>query len=250
MMAVLSPSYPQYLPIIQQASSTYGVPWQILAGIAQAETSFGSNPNTYVPGKAGEIGIMQLTPGIAQQFNVNPYDPTQNINGAAAYLSQLYTQYGNWPSAVAAYNGSGPAAQQYSTNVLQTASALGYAPNAGVVQQQPSLIAGPAGSSAPGGNFTDITDPNFWTGILMSGAGTLGGPASALNPGFATDIGAGGNPNTPGVPPAAPDPLAWLKANWPIVAAVGGIAIIVIASIGSLFHTSEGGKTTIVPIPA
>lgn len=58
---------------------------------------------------------MQLMPSTAASLGVsNPLDPTQNINGGAKYLSQLYKQFGgNIPETLAAYNAGPGAVQQY-----------------------------------------------------------------------------------------------------------------------------------------
>jgi hypothetical protein len=47
---------------------------------------------------------MQLMPGTAAGLGVNPNDPAQNLAGGRAYLAQLYSQFGNWHDALAAYN--------------------------------------------------------------------------------------------------------------------------------------------------
>ena len=57
---------------------------------------------------------MQLTPAIAQQYNVSdPNNPLQSAIGGALYLRDLYHQYGNWLLAAAAYNGGGSAVEYY-----------------------------------------------------------------------------------------------------------------------------------------
>lgn len=64
---------------------------------------YDSNGNV-ITSSAGAIGIMQLMPGTASDEGVNPYDPEQNFAGGEAYLQQLYAKYGDWPTALAAYN--------------------------------------------------------------------------------------------------------------------------------------------------
>lgn len=101
------PTYPssiaQWLPQMQQASSLYGVPVPILAGVMNQES--GGTPGAYSP--AGAIGLMQLEPGTAMGLGVNPYDPTQNIMGGAKYLASLYSSFHSWPLALAGYNAGG-----------------------------------------------------------------------------------------------------------------------------------------------
>jgi soluble lytic murein transglycosylase-like protein len=55
-------------------------------------------------GAAGEVGLFQLMPATAAGLGVDPYDLNQNIQGGIAYLRQMYTTFGNWKDAVAAYN--------------------------------------------------------------------------------------------------------------------------------------------------
>lgn len=81
-------------------------------------------------GDAGEIGIGQLKPGTAAEVGVDPYDPYQNIEGAAKYLKKQLDATGNMHSALAAYNqglagsrGKGSqAGKQYADSVLQAAA--------------------------------------------------------------------------------------------------------------------------------
>ncbi|WP_082053702.1 lytic transglycosylase domain-containing protein [Gordoniibacillus kamchatkensis] len=89
---------------INQAADRYSVPAGILKNIMMAESS--GNPN--IPDSpAGAQGLMQFMPGTARDLRIDPYDPNQAIQGAARYLSQLYSKYGDWKLAVAAYN-AGP----------------------------------------------------------------------------------------------------------------------------------------------
>ena len=57
---------------------------------------------------------MQLMPSTASSLSVDPFVPTQAVNGAAKLLSSYYSQYGSWPVALAAYNAGPAAVQEYS----------------------------------------------------------------------------------------------------------------------------------------
>jgi len=111
---------------IQAAAPSYGVPPALALAVATKESGL----NQAARGSAGEIGVFQLMPGTAAQLGVNPSDLTANIDGGLTYLSQLYAQFGDWGTALEAYNG-GPgnvtrgtvssAAQSYSASVLAAA---------------------------------------------------------------------------------------------------------------------------------
>lgn len=161
----------ELIPIFNTAASTYNVPAPILEAVAYQETSMGGNPNTYVVGAAGELGVMQTTPGIVSAYGINPYDPTSDINGAAHYLSDLFQKTGSWSAAVAAYNGSGPAAQAYSSTVMANAVNLGFS-DGSTTSSNPISSAITAGITAaiPGGTqiAAAITwAENNWIEILI-----------------------------------------------------------------------------------
>ena len=111
---------------IQAAAPSYGVPPALALAVATKESGL----NQAAVGSAGEIGVFQLMPGTAAQLGVNPSDLTANIDGGLTDLSQLYAQFGDWGTALEAYNG-GPgnvtrgtvssAAQAYSASVLAAA---------------------------------------------------------------------------------------------------------------------------------
>jgi murein DD-endopeptidase MepM/ murein hydrolase activator NlpD len=85
-------SYPQLLGLWQQAGSTYGVPWQVLAAINKVESNFGRNMG---PSSAGAIGWMQFMPATWLEWGVDangdgvadPWNPTDAIFSAARYLA-------------------------------------------------------------------------------------------------------------------------------------------------------------------
>lgn len=91
---------------LQNASNQYGVPLPLLESVAQTESSY--NPNAV--SSAGAQGLMQIMPANDASFGVtNPFDVQQSANAGAAYLSQLYVKYGDWNTALIAYN-QGPTA--------------------------------------------------------------------------------------------------------------------------------------------
>lgn len=88
--------------IVSSAAAANGVPPAIAFAQAQQESSW--NPNAYNAG-SGATGLFQLEPATAAQLGVtNLTDPTQNANGAMKYMAQLYAQFGDWGTALAAYD--------------------------------------------------------------------------------------------------------------------------------------------------
>jgi hypothetical protein len=126
--AVPSPAIQQAL---QSASASTGVPYPLLAAVANRESGF----NPQAVGSSGEQGLMQIMPATGQQLGLtNPFDPTANATAGAKYLSQLYGQYGDWNTALIAYNeGPGklasgvivPASQTYANAILADQSSYG-----------------------------------------------------------------------------------------------------------------------------
>lgn len=95
----------QWRPVVDAASRQTGVPAGILEAVMHQES--GGNHNALSP--VGAIGLMQLMPDTAKGLGVNPHDPAQNVLGGARYLKAMYDRFGNWESALAAYN-AGPGA--------------------------------------------------------------------------------------------------------------------------------------------
>lgn len=90
-----------YSSQIASAAATYGLDPSLLSAVISAESA--GNPNAISP--VGAQGLMQLMPATGASLGVtNPFDPTQNINAGAQYLSQLISQFGDVSTALAAYN--------------------------------------------------------------------------------------------------------------------------------------------------
>lgn len=109
--------------ILTTAANNNGIPPALLIAQAQQESSL--NPNAY-NASSGATGLLQLEPATAAQLGVtDALDPTQNAEGGASYLAQLYNEFGSWVAALAAYDW-GPANVQkaqaaYGTNWLSQA---------------------------------------------------------------------------------------------------------------------------------
>jgi cell wall-associated NlpC family hydrolase len=144
---------PALLSIYEEVGDEYDLPWQVLAGIGQEECDQGRDrdpsctiePGATGPGvanAAGASGPMQIGTGGAAgdeyddlrhylpNANLGPHDPRTAVELAALVLlkdkgaipAQPIDSYAN---SVAAYNGSGPAAQEYAARVLADAQSYG-----------------------------------------------------------------------------------------------------------------------------
>jgi soluble lytic murein transglycosylase-like protein len=107
-----------YDPLIQQASTQYGVNSSLIKAVVDAESSF----QNHVVSSAGAKGLMQLMDDTAKGLGVtDSFDPQQNIQAGTRYLSDLLKNYnGSESMALAAYNGgSGRLARLGITNEQQ-----------------------------------------------------------------------------------------------------------------------------------
>lgn len=99
-------------PLFLAATSQYGLPSGLLPAVASVESNFQPNETS----SAGAVGIMQIMPSTASGLGINPLDPAQAIDAAAAMLSGYLKQFGSIPLALAAYN-AGPAAVEQSGGI-------------------------------------------------------------------------------------------------------------------------------------
>jgi soluble lytic murein transglycosylase-like protein len=151
-MAFITVPQTQVPQLIANAAAKYGVPSTLAMEVAAQE----SNYNQKAVSPAGAIGVMQLEPATAAQYNANPYDTTQNIDAGVHYLADLLNQFGGDQSkALAAYN-AGPGA---TSSALSAAAASGSSDWLSLLpsetQSYVAAILGNAGTaysvSAPGG---------------------------------------------------------------------------------------------------
>ena len=93
---------------IAEASQRFGIPERWIRTVMQAESA----GNARAVSSAGAMGLMQIMPGTwaelraAHGFGSDPFDRRENILAGAAYLRQMYDQFGA-PGFLAAYN-AGP----------------------------------------------------------------------------------------------------------------------------------------------
>jgi cell wall-associated NlpC family hydrolase len=158
------------LAIYQEVGDQYDLPWQLLAGIGQEECDQGRNPDPSCqpilgargPGRAnfaGASGPMEIGVGGAAgdaydqlrhylpDPRLGPHDPTTAVELAALVLvkdkgAAPGQPLGSYATAVAAYNGTGPAAQLYAQRVLTDASSYATGTlSAGAGTCQPTQVA-------------------------------------------------------------------------------------------------------------
>lgn len=92
--------------LITQQAQAQGVDPAIALAVAQTEsgTTQWSGSGNVVTSPKGALGVFQLMPGTAAGLGVDPTDVNGNIQGGITYLKQLYAKYGDWSTALAAYN--------------------------------------------------------------------------------------------------------------------------------------------------
>ena len=99
------PPYLAYDDIIEEAAAANDIDGDLIHAVIQAESSF--NPLAESP--VGAKGLMQLMPGVQQDYGVlDPFDPRENILAGTKHLKRLLERHkGNIGLALASYN-AGP----------------------------------------------------------------------------------------------------------------------------------------------
>ncbi len=100
---------PKFSPVVLKgmaatAAKQAGVDPFLFDALVEAESGY----NPMARSRVGALGLAQLMPATARELGVeNPFDPMSNLQGGAKYLSKMIAEFGDLPTALAAYN-AGP----------------------------------------------------------------------------------------------------------------------------------------------
>ncbi|MEM7016728.1 MAG: lytic transglycosylase domain-containing protein [Pseudomonadota bacterium] len=92
-----------YPAMADQAAARYGIDKHLFRALITQESAW--NPRAI--SSKGAIGLGQLMPATARDLGVDPYDPMQNLDGSARYLSRQIKRFKDVKLALCAYN-AGP----------------------------------------------------------------------------------------------------------------------------------------------
>lgn len=96
--------------IARDAARRHGVDPRLVHAVITTESAW--NPNAV--SNKGARGLMQLMPKTSRRFGVvNPFDPSQNIEGGVRYLAWLQKHFSNTHHVIAAYNAGEEAVWKY-----------------------------------------------------------------------------------------------------------------------------------------
>jgi hypothetical protein len=111
-------------PLIEAAASKYALDPALLHAVIRAESGY--NPEAV--SNKGAAGLMQLMPATATRFGVRDrFDPQDNIEGGARYLSALLDMFPyDLKLAVAAYNSGEHTVKRFGNQVPPIAETQNY----------------------------------------------------------------------------------------------------------------------------
>jgi soluble lytic murein transglycosylase-like protein len=111
---------------IKRAASVYQLDEALLHAVISVESGY----NSRIVSKKGAVGLMQLMPDTAKRYKIkNSFDPAQNIQGGAQYLSSLLVQFdNNVQLALAAYNAGENNVRKYGGRIPPFPETIAYVP--------------------------------------------------------------------------------------------------------------------------
>ena len=186
-----------------------------------------SSGNPKARGKAGELGLMQISPSTGQRYGVKDprmlLDPATNKAVGSKILTDLLKKYkGNIGLALAAYN-AGPGAVK--SNVVP-AAATGYVNK--VLSRLGSALSPASASAAETSNVKEIPavgpPADIDTRIKAKLADRSRAPGGDIDARIEAKLGRSTSASTPSAPASKPPlPLAVRAADWlPIAGQIGG----------------------------
>jgi soluble lytic murein transglycosylase-like protein len=97
--------------IVDYYSSENRVPASLVSAVIERESGY----NTKAVSPRGAMGLMQLMPSLAREYNVSdPFNPVENIRAGVSHLKSLLDEYnGDYKKALAAYNAGRGAVKKY-----------------------------------------------------------------------------------------------------------------------------------------
>lgn len=99
-----------YNEIITTMAQAHGVDPVLISALIQVESNYRPTARSH----KGAMGLMQLMPSTARQYNVrNPYDPKSNIGAGVKHLKSLLDRLGAVDLALAAYNAGEGAVKKF-----------------------------------------------------------------------------------------------------------------------------------------
>ena len=108
---------------IEAAANRAGIDPRLLAAMVWQESGF--RPDAV--SRSGAIGLAQLMPGTADGLDVDPWNPTENLDGGARYLAWTIEEFGSIELGLAAYN-AGPGRVREAGGIPNIAETQAYVP--------------------------------------------------------------------------------------------------------------------------
>ena len=162
-----------YTSLADQAAIANGVPTDLFRSLVNVE----SNWNPFAISPKGATGLSQIMPSNFASLEItNPFDPTQNLNGGAKLLSQMFKSSGNWYDAARQYN-------QGNIAITDSTKGVAYADKVfkGANMTNTQTTGGSSGSwdqakNVPNSGVSFWSDPvQYLTDFLKSSAWFVGG---------------------------------------------------------------------------
>jgi soluble lytic murein transglycosylase-like protein len=123
-LAKMKENISRFTPLIEKVAKQLRLHPGLLHAVVRVESAY--NPRAV--SKKGAQGLMQLMPGTASRYGViDSYDPRQNLEGGARYLSDLLKEFEyDIKLALAAYNAGENAVRRYGNAIPPYPETINY----------------------------------------------------------------------------------------------------------------------------